>query len=278
MRTSPAQPAQTDIGPRQRAWSRSAAWEPARGSLFPAVVAAVLVHAGVLLASPQGVELRPTSQPAELTWFEAAEIAPAVEPRIEAMTPPIAHVPRPRRREPPPAAEAREQPSAVEAPGTSAPAASAPAAAVPDAAPVPLPAAPEATAAVASHAIPSSPVPGAQSATTGAGSGLPNPGVAGLRGATTSGAAPVRLPSREWRCPWPTQAEYEDIDEQLVALRVLVAADGSVESTELVADPGFGFGAAARDCARRARFTPARDDNGHAVRALSPPIHVRFVR
>jgi len=114
---------------------------------------------------------------------------------------------------------------------------------------------------------------------TAAGSGQGMAARGGVQSLSTSrGAAPVRLPVREWHCPWPAQAEYEDIDQQLVSIRVLVAADGRVERAELVSDPGFGFGAAARECARRVRFTPALDSQGRATRALSPPIHVRFVR
>ena len=43
-------------------------------------------------------------------------------------------------------------------------------------------------------------------------------------------------------------------------------------------DPGFGFGAAARLCAQRTRFEPARDPAGEMIGALSPPIRVHFFR
>jgi len=283
MRTSLPQPSQTDISPGQPAWI--GAREPSNGSLFPAVAAAVLVHAGVLLASPEPLE-HPSARPhAELTWFEATMIAPASDPLpVTTAKPQTVHAVTPRRREAQPAAEATEQTSENDATATPAvpvPAAVAPAASTPAtdaAATSSVEGATGATAVAASHSNSSAGMLGAQRSTTGATLGPPTPGESGLRGAPTSGAAPVRLPSREWRCPWPAEAEYEDFDEQLVAIRVVVATDGSVESAQLVSDPGFGFGAAARDCARRARFTPARDDSGRAVRALSPPIHVRFVR
>jgi periplasmic protein TonB len=89
---------------------------------------------------------------------------------------------------------------------------------------------------------------------------------------------PVQLDMRSWRCRWPAEAEYEPIDEQVVVLRALVAENGRLERAEILSDPGHGFGAAARDCARRTRFVPAQDDRGNTIRAQSPPIRVRFVR
>lgn len=93
-----------------------------------------------------------------------------------------------------------------------------------------------------------------------------------------SRARPVQLSGNEWGCDWPASAVTQDIYEQFVVLRVVVAADGSVEQATLVRDPGHGFGSAAVACARRTRFSPARDDRGQAIRATSPPIRVRFTR
>jgi protein TonB len=89
---------------------------------------------------------------------------------------------------------------------------------------------------------------------------------------------PVGLQGGEWSCPWPREADEEQIDHQVVVLRVVVREDGSVESARLVTDPGHGFGAAALACARRTRFVPARDAGGRAIRAPSPPIRVHFSR
>lgn len=91
-------------------------------------------------------------------------------------------------------------------------------------------------------------------------------------------ARPVQLSGNEWRCDWPEAAVARDIYEQFVVLRVVVRAEGTVERVSVVDDPGYGFGAAATVCARRTRFTPARDGNGQSVRATSPPIRVRFTR
>lgn len=93
-----------------------------------------------------------------------------------------------------------------------------------------------------------------------------------------SRAKPVKLALDEWQCPWPHEAEQEQIDEQTVTLRVLVATDGHARAVRLLADPGYGFGAAARACALLTRFTPASDEQGRDTQAWSPPIRVHFTR
>jgi periplasmic protein TonB len=108
-------------------------------------------------------------------------------------------------------------------------------------------------------------------------------GVVGGKGTRKSppapnASAPVSLREDEWHCPWPSEAEDSAIDVETVILRVTVDARGRVESSELVRDPGHGFGAAALACASRTRFVPARNREGHAVRSESPPIRVRFTR
>lgn len=88
----------------------------------------------------------------------------------------------------------------------------------------------------------------------------------------------VQLPDAEWHCPWPSEANDQQIDEQTAVIRVVVRADGTVVSATIVRDPGHGFGAAALACARTARFSPATDADGNAIQSQSPPIRVRFTR
>ena len=88
----------------------------------------------------------------------------------------------------------------------------------------------------------------------------------------------VALDEDDWRCPWPAEADADEIDEQSAIVRVEVGADGKVEAVSIVRDPGHGFGQAAARCAEKARFRAALDRGGKAVRAQSPPIRVRFVR
>jgi len=100
----------------------------------------------------------------------------------------------------------------------------------------------------------------------------------GTSSAAIGGLTPVSLPSENWSCPWPSEADAEQIDEQTVILRVFVTASGEAQSAKLLADPGHGFGAAALACAMRTHFTPALDTGGRAMAATSPPIRVRFTR
>jgi protein TonB len=91
-------------------------------------------------------------------------------------------------------------------------------------------------------------------------------------------ARPVSLDQSAWSCPWPAEADARQVDEETVVLRVAVGSDGRADRVEVVADPGFGFGRAARQCALATRFEPARDIVGQPVAALSPPIRVHFFR
>jgi protein TonB len=88
----------------------------------------------------------------------------------------------------------------------------------------------------------------------------------------------VGPPRREWDCPWPAAAAALSIDEQFAVVRAVVRADGTVASTELISDPGYGFGEVALACARRQRFPAASDDDGRPITATSPPIRVKFTR
>jgi protein TonB len=89
---------------------------------------------------------------------------------------------------------------------------------------------------------------------------------------------PVALDQSAWNCPWPAEADAEQVNEQTVVLQVSVRADGRADRVEVFSDPGLGFGAAARLCALRTRFDPARDSAGQPIPAESPPIRVHFFR
>jgi protein TonB len=99
-----------------------------------------------------------------------------------------------------------------------------------------------------------------------------------LAPATRDRSGPVTLESEHWSCPWPPEADAQQIDEQTVVLRVVVEPDGVAEAATVLADPGHGFGPAAAACAMRTRFTPARNRRGERLRSTSPPIRVRFTR
>jgi protein TonB len=100
----------------------------------------------------------------------------------------------------------------------------------------------------------------------------------GSASAKHSLARPVSLDQEAWSCPWPAEADAEQVDQQTVVIRVVVRADGRAERVEVVTDPGLGFGRAARACALGTRFQPARDSAGESIAAASPPIRVHFFR
>ena len=83
--------------------------------------------------------------------------------------------------------------------------------------------------------------------------------------------------SSTWSCPFPPEADADQIDEAVVTVQVTVRPDGSALSASVVSDPGHGFGRAARACALGRRYQPALDRSGSPT-AASAPVNVRFNR
>lgn len=87
------------------------------------------------------------------------------------------------------------------------------------------------------------------------------------------------LGSVDWSdCPFPAEADAEQIDQSFVLIQVKVKPDGSPESVTVVQDPGHGFGREARKCAMRKKYTGALDVDGNPVAATTNPFRVRFER
>ena len=81
-----------------------------------------------------------------------------------------------------------------------------------------------------------------------------------------------------WRCPFPPEADADQIDHAVVGIQVTVRPDGRAASVTVVSDPiGHGFARAARQCALAKRFNPALDRSGTAITATRA-INVRFDR
>lgn len=64
------------------------------------------------------------------------------------------------------------------------------------------------------------------------------------------------------RCPFPGEADAEQIDEAAVTIEVKVTADGRAESVSVLQDPGHGFGREAKRCALREKYDPALNVEG----------------
>jgi protein TonB len=94
-----------------------------------------------------------------------------------------------------------------------------------------------------------------------------------------SQARPARyLGGGRWSCPFPPEADVEQIDRAVALVRVTVGADGRATNVAIVSDPGHGFGRQARRCAMAQRYEPARDADGRAIASTLPPIRVTFDR
>jgi periplasmic protein TonB len=81
----------------------------------------------------------------------------------------------------------------------------------------------------------------------------------------------------EWHCPFPPEANAEEINYQRVHIAVSVRPDGRPDSVRVIGDPGHGFGREARSCALRNRYRPALDRDGHPIQATIP-INITFTR
>lgn len=85
--------------------------------------------------------------------------------------------------------------------------------------------------------------------------------------------------SSDWSdCPFPAEADAEQIDQAYVTIQVKVKPDGSPESVNIVQDPGKGFGREARKCAMRKKYNFALDVDGNPIGGMTGPIRVKFER
>lgn len=238
--------------------------EGRRPRWVPAVIAVAGLYGGSALL------LQLAARPSLTTW--GAALAHAVHEQLAREQETVVEPPPPPPEAPAPAAPATSAVAARHAGPRSrslpsaAPAASARALVAAASAPVDLTAAPLVTGAAAQYA---GGVTRANAATTVA--AAPSPSAGGY-------GTPVSLADDDWRCAWPAEAEAAERDEETVVLRVHVRPDGRVSEVRVLADPGFGFGAAARACAQQTLFQPARAPSGAPVGAWSPAIRVRFVR
>src|SRR5262249_13006431 len=90
---------------------------------------------------------------------------------------------------------------------------------------------------------------------------------------------PGLLGSTDWNdCPFPGEADADQIDQAFVTVQVNVRPDGSPESVAIVQDPGHGFAREARKCAMRKKYATGLDPDGRPVGGSTKPFRVRFER
>lgn len=72
--------------------------------------------------------------------------------------------------------------------------------------------------------------------------------------------------SKSWNdCPFPPEADVDNIDQAAVLVQVTVSPDGRPGAVKIVSDPGHGFGRAARACALQRSYQTALDREGKAI-------------
>ncbi|WP_437575181.1 TonB family protein [Sorangium sp. So ce887] len=84
--------------------------------------------------------------------------------------------------------------------------------------------------------------------------------------------------SAVWACPYPDEADKNAIDRGTAVIKVYVEPDGSARWAVVLHDSGYGFGAAAAQCAVRRRYVPAKDRSGAPFGSWTLPITVTFTR
>jgi protein TonB len=104
----------------------------------------------------------------------------------------------------------------------------------------------------------------------------PSPGGGPPKGPNLS--RPARLAGgSEWKCPFPDEAETEQVDEAYVLVQVDIKPDGAPANVQILRDPGHGFARMARSCALNQAFDAALDHDGHPV-LTTRKFNVHFFR
>jgi periplasmic protein TonB len=104
-------------------------------------------------------------------------------------------------------------------------------------------------------------------------------GVVGGRGKEVGDQSRAARPlDEEWNCPFPAEADVEQINFKRVQVVVKVGTTGKALDVTVVSDPGYGFGLAAKRCAMRQRYQPALGNDGKPIVGTARSFYVRFSR
>ncbi len=84
--------------------------------------------------------------------------------------------------------------------------------------------------------------------------------------------------SKNWNdCPFPPEADVDNVDQALVSVQINIGPDGRPTGVKILSDPGHGFGRAARACAMQKVYQNALDREGNPIPG-SIPTNIRFDR
>ncbi len=90
--------------------------------------------------------------------------------------------------------------------------------------------------------------------------------------------SPKPVQRGRWDCPFPAEADVEQVNYARVTLVVVVDSNGRAKSASVLSEPGYGFGQAARRCALSKQYSVGKDRLGRPVTKTTPPIAVVFRR
>jgi len=88
------------------------------------------------------------------------------------------------------------------------------------------------------------------------------------------------LPSdSSWNdCPWPPEADADQINFMKVRVVVTVGVDGRAQKVTVLNDPGHGFARYAQQCAFRKSFNVGLNADGKAIVSTTPPFAITYQR
>jgi protein TonB len=88
---------------------------------------------------------------------------------------------------------------------------------------------------------------------------------------------PSLLGGASWNCPFPDEAETDQIDYAQPIVVITVRPDGTAQSAQVTSDPGHGFGRAARMCALSRKYNAGLDRDGKPA-TVSFSVRITFSR
>ena len=81
-----------------------------------------------------------------------------------------------------------------------------------------------------------------------------------------------------WDCPWPPEADADQINYMRVRIVVTVGVDGRAQKVTVLNDPGHGFAKYVQQCAFRKTFAVGLNSDGKPIVSTTPPFGVTWTR